>query len=162
MKARSLLVATASVAILAVSLYAAEKIELKGIKCANNLKGPAKDVAGSSRDHRGGKVYFCCSNCPKAFDKKIEDKDAVADAKANSQLIATKQAKQTKCVFTGGPLKTKLTVAGATVQFCCNNCKGKAEKMKGDDQLVALFGEKALKKGGALDDKGNIAKKKDS
>lgn len=159
MKARSLFTAVASVAVLAVTLYAAEKIDLKGIKCANNLKGAAKDVDGSSREHRGGTVYFCCANCPKAFDTKIEAKDEVADAKANSQLIATKQAKQTKCVFTGGPLKTKLTVAGATAQFCCNNCKGKAEKLEGDDQLVALFGAKALQKGGALDEKGNIPKK---
>ena len=159
MKARSLLIATASVAILAVSLYAADKIDLKGIKCANNLKGAAKNVDGSSRDHRGGTVYFCCANCPKAFDAKIKDKDAVADAKANSQLIATKQAKQTKCVFTGGPLKTKLTVAGATIQFCCNNCKGNAEKLEGDKQLVALFGDKAFKKGGFVDAKGNLPKK---
>ena len=160
MKARSLLVAAASVAILTASLYAAEKIKLEGIKCAQNLKGAAKDVDGSSRDHRGGQVFFCCANCPKAFDKAIAAKDPLADAKANSQLVATAQAKQAKCVFTGGPLKTQLTVAGAKVQFCCNNCKGKAEKLEGNDQLVALFGDKAFKKGGFVDKKGNLPKKK--
>ena len=159
MKARFLVAAAASVAILSVSLYAAEKIDLKGIKCANNLKGAAKNIDGSSREHRGGKVYFCCTNCPKAFDKKIKAKDKVADAKANSQLVATKQAKQAKCPFTGGPLKTKLTVAGAQIQFCCNNCKGKASKLEGDGQLVALFGDKAFKKAGFVDDKGNLPKK---
>ena len=39
-------------------------------------------------------------------------------------------------------------VAGVKVSFCCNNCKGKAEKMTGNDQLVALIGDKAFKKGG--------------
>jgi hypothetical protein len=160
MKARSLLVATASVALLAVSLYAAEKIDLKGIKCAQNLKGGAKDVDGSSRDHRGGKVYFCCANCPKAFDKAIAKKDKIADAKANAQLVATKQAKQTKCPFTGGPLKTKLTIAGAEVQFCCNNCKGKAAKKEGNEQLVFVFGDKEFKKAGFVDKKGNLPKEK--
>ena len=93
-------------------------------------------------------------------DKAIKAKDhELADAKANSQLVATKQAKQVKCVFTGGPLKTKLTVAGAEVQFCCNNCKGKASKLKGNDQLVALFGEKAFVKAGFVDAKGNLPKK---
>ena len=91
--------------------------------------------------------------------KKIEAKDEVVDAKGNAQLVATKQAKQAKCPFTGGPLKTKLTVAGAQIQFCCNNCKGKASKLKGDDQLVALFGDAAFKKAGFVDAKGNLPKK---
>ncbi|MBP87688.1 MAG: hypothetical protein CMJ64_13350 [Planctomycetaceae bacterium] len=158
MKARSLLVGAVSVAILSVSLYAAEKIKLEGIKCVINPKGAAKDVDGSSREHRGGTVYFCCANCPRAFDKKIEAKDEVVDSKANAQLVATKQAKQAKCVFTGGPLKTQLTVAGAEVQFCCDKCKGKAEKLEGNAQLVALFGDKAFKKGGFVDAKGNLPK----
>jgi len=151
MKARSLFTAVASIAVLAVTLYAAEKIDLEHIKCANNGKGAAKDIEGSSIDYKGGKIYFCCANCPKAFTKKVveaDKPDAVLAARGNAQLVATKQAKQAKCVFTGGPLKTKLTVAGATVQFCCNNCKGKAEKLEGDAQLVALFGDDAFKKGG--------------
>lgn len=151
MKARSLVVAAASIAMLTMGLYAAEKIDLKGIKCAANGKGAAKDVEGSSVAYKGGKVFFCCANCPKAFTKKVidaETPDKLLAARGNAQLVATKQAKQAKCVFSGGPLKTKLTVAGATVQFCCNNCLGKAKKMKGDDQLVALFGDAAFKKGG--------------
>lgn len=151
MKARSLFAAIASVSVLAVTLYAAEKIDLKDIKCANNGKAPAKDVDGSSVDYKGGKVYFCCTNCPKAFTAKVidaEKPDALLSARGNAQLVATKQAKQAKCVFTGGPLKTELTVSGATVQFCCDNCKGKAAKMEGDDQLVALFGDAAFEKGG--------------
>lgn len=146
MKARSLFTALASVAVLAVTLYAAEEIKLDGIKCVMNPKAAAK--AEKTVDYKGGKLFFCCDNCPKGFAKKLEAGDKVVAAKGNAQLVATDQAKQVKCVFTGGPLKTKLTVAGATVQFCCNNCKGKAEKMEGDDQLVALFGDAAFEKGG--------------
>jgi YHS domain-containing protein len=146
MKARSLFTALASVAVLAVTLYAAEEIKLDGIKCVMNPKAAAK--AEKTVDYKGGKLFFCCDNCPKGFAKKLEAGDKVVAAKGNAQLVATGQAKQAKCVFTGGPLKTKLTVAGATVQFCCNNCKGKAEKLEGDDQLIALFGDAAFEKGG--------------
>ena len=146
MKARSLFTAVASVAVLAVTLYAAEEIKLDGIKCVMNPKAAAK--AGKSVDYKGGKVFFCCDNCPKGFAKKLEAGDKLVAAKGNAQLVSTGQAKQEKCVFTGGPLKTKLTVAGATVQFCCNNCKGKAEKLEGDAQILAAFGDAAFKKGG--------------
>ena len=145
MKTRSLLVAAASVAVLTASLYAAEKIKLEGVKCVMYAK--KADKAEKSVDYKGGKVFFCCDGCPKGFAAKIKAKDEVTGAKGTAQLVATGQAKQAKCVFTGGPLKTKLTVAGAAVQFCCNNCKGKAEKLKGDAQLVAVFGDKAFKKG---------------
>ena len=68
-------------------------------------------------------------------------------AKANAQLVASKQYVQKGCPFSGGELnaETKIKVGGAEVAFCCNNCKGKAEKMEGDAQLEALFGEKAFK-----------------
>ncbi len=146
MKARSLITAVASIAILAVTLYAAEEIKLDGVKCVMNPKAAAKSA--KSVDYKGGKVFFCCDNCPKGFAKKIAAKDKLVAAKGNAQLVQTGQAKQTKCVFTGGPLKTKLTVAGATVQFCCNNCKGKAEKLTGDEKLIKLLGDEAFKKGG--------------
>jgi hypothetical protein len=35
---------------------------------------------------------------------------------------------------------------GAKVSFCCNNCKGKAEKMGDDEKLDKLFGEAAYEK----------------
>ena len=146
MKARSLFTAVASIAVLAVTLYAAEEIKLDGIKCVMNPKAAAK--AEKSVDYKGGKLFFCCGNCPKGFTKKLEGGDKLVAAKGNAQLVATGQAKQAKCVFTGGPLKTKLEVAGATVQFCCNNCKGKASKMEGEDQLLAVLGDDAFEKGG--------------
>jgi hypothetical protein len=64
--------------------------------------------------------------------------------------LATGQAKQAKCPLSGGDLKdgTEVTIHGAKVKFCCNNCKGKAEKATGDEQVNLVFGEDAFKKGG--------------
>ncbi len=148
MKARSLLVGIASVAVLAVTLYAAEEIKLDGIKCVMNPAAPAK--AEKSVDYKGGKAFFCCDNCPKGFAKKLEAGDKVVAAKGNAQLVATGQAKQSKCVFSGGPTKdgTEVKVAGVDIKFCCENCQGKAAKMSGDEQLVALIGDAAFEKGG--------------
>jgi hypothetical protein len=145
MKLRSLLVASASIAILALTVYAAEEIKLEGIKCVMNPKANAK--LAKALDYKDGKIFFCCDNCPKAFAKKVKDDEKVA-ANGNRQLIATGQAKQAKCPFTGGPAKaeTAIKVSGAEISFCCNNCKGKAEKLKGDEQLIALFGDKAYTK----------------
>lgn len=148
MKARSLFTAVASVAVLAVSLYAAEEIKLDGIKCVMNPKAAAK--AEKTVDYKGGKVFFCCDNCPKGFAKKLEAGDKLVAAKGNAQLVSTGQAKQSSCPFSGGPAKegTEVSVAGASVKFCCNNCQAKADKLEGDDQLLALLGDDAFKKAG--------------
>ncbi len=146
MKLRSLLLATTSVAVLALTVYAAEEIKLDKIKCAMNPKGAAK--ATKFVAYKGGKVFFCCDNCPKAFTKKIKAKDELVAAKGNHQLVATGQAKQSKCPFSGGKCKaeTAIEVAGAKIAFCCENCQGNAKKLKGDDALKTLFGDKAFKK----------------
>lgn len=146
MKARSVITALASVAVLAVAVYAAEEIKLDGIKCVMNPKAAAK--AAKSADYKGGKVFFCCDNCPKGFAKKIEAGDKLVAAKGNAQLVATKQVKQTKCPFSGGPCKggTDVTVAGAKVYFCCNNCQKKADGLTGDDQLLQVLGDEAYAK----------------
>jgi YHS domain-containing protein len=125
------------------SVYAAE-VKLDGVKCIVATKNAAK--ADKTRDYKGGKVYFCCDNCPKKFD---EDKAAFA-TKANTQLVQTGQAKQAKCPITGKDLNkdTEITVGGAKVQFCCDMCKGKVEKAKGDEQLDLVFSDKAFEKAG--------------
>jgi hypothetical protein len=33
------------------------------------------------------------------------------------------------------------------VTFCCNNCKGKAEKLEGAEQIAFLFNDAAFDKG---------------
>jgi YHS domain-containing protein len=96
-------------------------------------------------DYNGGKVYFCCPNCPKAFEKDT----AKYAEKANAQLVASGQAKQTKCPLTGKALNAeqKVTVAGVEVQFCCMNCKGKVAKADEAEQAKLVFADAAFKKG---------------
>ncbi len=126
-------------------VFAADKPKLEGVKC---VVAASKAVDESkSADWKKGKVYFCCGNCQKAFaDEKNKEKFA---GKANAQLVASKQYKQKACPISGADLDdaTAIEVAGTKVAFCCNNCKGKAEAAKGDDQINLVFGEKAFEKG---------------
>lgn len=119
----------------------ADEPKLDGVKCP--LSGRAIDETKSA-DYKGGKVYFCCGNCLAKFES---DPSAFA-TKANAQLAATGQAKQTACPFSGRPVNkaTEITVAGAKVGFCCNNCKGKAESASKDEQLKMIFSDKAFSK----------------
>jgi hypothetical protein len=136
-----ILVALASAAMLATAAVAAD-VKLDGIKCVVAGK-PAKD--GTEVAYKGGKVYFCCMNCPKAFQANT----AKFAAKANHQLAATKQATEVKCPLTGKDLnpETAIDVSGVKVAFCCNNCKGKAEGATGEEQLNLIFNDKAFEKG---------------
>jgi hypothetical protein len=140
MRRISLLVVMACFAM--TSAFAAD-VKLDGVKCIVAGKNAAK--ADKSADYKDGKVYFCCDNCPKEFAKDTKK----YASKANAQLVATAQAKQGKCPLSGGDLNkdTEITVGGAKVQFCCNNCKGKVEKATGDDQLNLVFSDEAFKKG---------------
>ncbi len=142
MRIRSILLCASSVALLALTVYAADEIKLEGVKCVVAPKNAAK--AGTGVDYKGGQVFFCCMNCPKKFDA---EKNAVA---ANHQLVATKQAKQEKCPLTGKALNAeqKVTVNGAEVTFCCPNCKGKVEKASSEDQVKMLFSNEAFEKAG--------------
>jgi hypothetical protein len=126
-----------------LSGLAVAAVKLDGIKCPVSGKDVKEDKAV---DYAGGKVYLCCGGCPDAFAKDTKK----FATKANHQLVATGQAKQAKCPLSGGDLKdgTEVTIHGAKVKFCCNNCKGKAEKATGDEQVNLVFGEDAFKKGG--------------
>jgi YHS domain-containing protein len=127
---------------IAVSLLAAD-INLEGVKCVMISKNNAK--AENSADYKGGKVFFCCGNCLAKF-KQDPSKAAVS---ANYQLVATGQAKEVKCPFTGRALNQEqsIKVGNVTVAFCCGNCKGKAAKLEGEEQLKAIFSDDAFAKG---------------
>src|SRR5688572_30573270 len=90
----------------ALTLVACAAFVTNGFAGGDKKADPKCPVSGKAIDkehsvkHNGGDVYFCCPNCPKAFEKDT----AKFAAKANIQLIATGQAKQVKCVFTGGKL----------------------------------------------------------
>lgn len=124
------------------TVFAAEDIKLDGVKCIVATKNDAK--MDKTREYKGGKVFFCCDNCPKKFDA---DQKPFA-TRANHQLVATEQAKQHKCPITGKDLNkdTEITVNGAKVQFCCDMCKAKVEKAEGDKKLELVFSDEAWKK----------------
>ena len=111
--------------------------------------GPAKE--DKTVDYKGGKVYFCCENCPKAFAK---DKAKYAN-KANHQLAQTGQFKQEKCPISGADLNKEQTadVAGVKVTFCCDQCKGKVEKAEGDKKLELVFADTPFDKGFKIEKK---------
>ncbi|MFO0906131.1 MAG: hypothetical protein U0939_24200 [Pirellulales bacterium] len=140
---KRMVAALALPAILLATAMAAD-VKLDGIKCLVAGNQPAKSANAS--EYKGGKVFFCCGNCKKAFDG---DNKKFA-AKANHQLVATSQAKQGKCPLSGGPCKEDkvLEIAGAKVYFCCDNCKGKVADAKGDEQVELAFGDAAFEKGG--------------
>jgi YHS domain-containing protein len=145
MKAR-LFAALGVVALLVATVMAEDKKEVKEVK----LEGIKCPVSGgkatpNSVDYKGGKVYFCCENCPKTFAKD----SAKFATKANAQLVATGQAKQAKCPLSGGPLNpdTAITVGGAKVCFCCEKCQGKVKEAKDAEALEMAFSDKAFEKG---------------
>lgn len=143
MKSSHWVLGTVSVLLLSFSVIIAGEVDLKGVKCLLNPKADAK--AEKSVDYKGGKVYFCCDNCPKAFSKDT----AKFASKANAQLVSTKQAKQEKCPLSGGATKADKTakVAGVEVAFCCENCQGKVAKASEAEALELVFSDKAFEKG---------------
>ena len=130
---------------LAAFLTVAQAEEKKDtVKCF--VAGKVVKIADAkSIDYKGGKVYVCCGGCQGKFTKDT----AKYAAKANHQLVATGQAKLVKCPIAGRALNpaTKISVAGVNVCFCCNGCKGKASKAKGDAQIDLVFNDKAFAKG---------------
>jgi YHS domain-containing protein len=139
---KTLLAACLAFVFLLPAAPAPEKIDLSKVKCLLAATNAAKE--DKSSEWKDGNVYFCCDNCKKKFDG---DKKAHA-SKANHQLIQTAQVEQRACPFSGGEINAdqKVEFKGATVAFCCGNCKGKAEKMSDEDKLEKLFGEEAYEK----------------
>lgn len=93
--------------------------------------------------YKDSKVYVCCGGCVKGFAGKLKTDDSLA-AKANHQLVLTKQAKQVKCGFNGrGKVneKTLTKFAGTEVGFCCKSCKGKFTEMKDAEKVQVVFGK---------------------
>ena len=136
MRFRSL-IAFSAVALVATASFAFAAAK-KPADCACPISGqPAK--ADKTAELDGGTVYFCCGNCQAAF-KKDPSKHA---AKAHLQMVATGELVQTGCPFNGRDVNpsTVITIGDAEVGFCCNNCKGKAEKAEGDEQVALVFGD---------------------
>lgn len=131
----------ACVLALGLTVTAVWAADLSGIKCPVSNKPVNADATA---DYRGGQVYFCCTNCPKGFAKNT----AKFASKANLQLALTGQAAQKGCPISGKKLNddTALDVAGVSVKFCCNNCRGKVAGAEGDAQRDLVFSDKAFDK----------------
>jgi YHS domain-containing protein len=93
----------------------------------------------------GGKVYFCCKNCPKAYEK---DPEKFA-TKAHRQLVETGQIVQVACPLTGKSVNKDVTVevGGEDIGLCCKNCLKKVDAADDDGKLKLVFSNAALKKG---------------
>ena len=105
-----------------------------------------KANAGTSVDHNGGKVYFCCAGCDAEFKKNT----AKYEAKANQQLFFTGQAKQIACPLAGERVDSSLTakIGEATVAFCCPSCKAEVDQQADDDaKIEKVFGAEAFARG---------------
>lgn len=142
MKMKTLFAVVATAILLTGPLFAEDKKKdpLKDIKCP--VTGKAVQAA-STVAYKGAKVYFCCDNCPKAFQKDT----AKFAAKANHQLFATKQATLVRCPILGKKLngKTVIDIAGTKVSFCCANCRKKVEDA--EDQIEVVFNDTQFNKG---------------
>ena len=135
MRTRLCVAALAVVAlIVANSLRAAD--EKPALKCP--VSGKAVD-ATKTVSFNGGKVAFCCENCPNAFNAN----SAKFAGKANLQLVQSGQLTQVKCPLTGRPMAADKTVevGGVKVAVCCGNCLAKASKASGDEQINLLFSD---------------------
>lgn len=94
--------------------------------------------------YREGQAYFCCEKCKAAFDAE----PSKYSAKANLQLVQTKQFRQTKCPVSGSKVSKEQTikVSGVKVGFCCEKCKGSLEAASAEDQLTKIFGDAVFTK----------------
>ncbi len=144
MKTRFLAAVLAATAIIGAVAVAAGP-NLKDVKCLMADKPANAEKAATYKD---GKVFFCCDGCKGKFEKASKEEIAKMAHKANHQLVASKQYEQQACPMSGGKVdaSTAIEVAGAKIAFCCNNCKGTAEKMKPEEQVEKLFGEEAFTK----------------
>ena len=141
MTIRKMFAGLTTLAVLMAVALIAEAADVSNAKCPVSGK-PAKEDAAV--DFEGGKVYMCCNNCPKAFEKDT----AKFATKAHHQMAVTGQAKQEKCPFSGKAIKEnqKTDVDGVSVAFCCANCKAKVEKAEADKKLEMCFGDAGFKK----------------
>jgi YHS domain-containing protein len=121
-----------------VTAKAADETKLT---CPISGKPASKDHAAKYKE---GQVYFCCDNCPKAFEANTKK----YATKANIQLVSTGQYKQTKCPVSGEAVNpaTAVKVGDLSVSFCCDKCKAKYEAAKEKKQTSMVFGDKAFAK----------------
>ena len=103
-----------AVLLVAGATVVAADVDFKKIKCVIADK-PADEA--KTADYKDGKVYFCCGGCAGKFAK---DSKKFA-AKANHQLVATKQYEQKGCPMSGKEVnKETLVKFGQTEVGLCS------------------------------------------
>jgi YHS domain-containing protein len=134
MKSRLFVAGLAVFALFVVGSLRAADEEKPVLKCPVSGQ-PAK--ADKTAEFNGGTIQFCCDKCPVAFAKNPKK----FAAKANLQLVQTKQLKQVKCPLTGKPCASDkgVEIAGVTVYVCCNNCLGKTKKLATENEKIELL-----------------------
>jgi YHS domain-containing protein len=145
MKARRIFAALSIVSLVTVGALVAaeneEKSEKKEFKATCPVSGqPAIEdsVLDLEKLKAGkGKVYFCCKNCPKAFEKD----PAKFELKTKRQLAETGQVVQVGCPISGQPVneETLVDVGTTKVGFCCKNCLAKYNEADEDGKLKVVF-----------------------
>ena len=131
----------------AKAFHHAPAYSLEGVKC---MMMPEEDVSDEfCADYEGHKVFFCCKKCLGKFSKD----PATYAAKANQQLVATGQVAQVACPISGKAFVDDQTseVAGVSVKYCCDKCKGKVEAADEKARLELVFGIDGFKKGFTAD-----------
>lgn len=94
-----------------------------------------------SLDFHGGRVWFCCRKCKRAF----EDDPAPYAAAGHLQMVLTRQFIQRNCPLDGGPIAagTQLDVGGVDVGFCGDACRTRVANAALEDQVELVFGNLA-------------------
>lgn len=105
------------------------------------IEGSSLDLAKLKAGE--GKVYFCCKNCPKAFEKD----PAKFEMKTRRQLAETGQIVQVACPVSGHDFDEEVSIetGNTKVAFCCKNCLKKYENADDEGKLKVVFGD--LEKG---------------
>ena len=126
------------VALFATSHSLAAEKEFKAT-CPVAGKPASKDF---SLKFKGKKLYFDGEKCMETF--KAKRRPYVV--KANRQLVETGQAVQFGCPTCGRECVSDISmeIGGVKVFFGCLGSKGQVEKLKGDKQLAAVFGNKGF------------------
>jgi YHS domain-containing protein len=146
MKSRWMLLSMFVAAVVAVGGLKAAKEEVKKeFKATCPVSGKPAGEDHMVQLKNGDKVYFCCDNCPKTFDKDRKS----FDLKVKRQLVETGQVVQVACPLTGKPVnKDHMAEVGTTkVGFCCDKCEGKYKEASDDDKLKMLFAAKDFNQG---------------
>lgn len=124
-------------------IAATDAQDLSGIKCVVN--GDQNASPDASIEYQGGRVYVCCKECVKQFEK---DPQKFA-ARANHQLVLTGQYRQSKCPINDTDFDPEVTanVGGTSIAFCCRGCLKKVNDTEDlADRAELVFGSKAFKK----------------